>query len=102
MRLLSPFFDRSDLAAEYYDKYVFESGTFGDIAARKGPMIIINATDMTYGIRVGFTQDVFDVICSDLMKFPVARAAAASSAVPLVLTPITVRNYAGTVQLPHA
>ena len=96
VRLLSPSFDRSDLAAEYYDKYVFESGTFGDIAARKGPMIIINATDMTYGIRVGFTQDVFDVICSDLIKFPVARAVAASSAVPLVLTPVTVRNYAGT------
>jgi NTE family protein len=96
VRLLSPFFDRSDLAAEYYDKYLFESGTFGDIAARKGPMIIINATDMTYGIRVGFTQDVFDVICSDVMKFPVARAAAASSAVPLLLTPVTLRNYAGT------
>jgi NTE family protein len=96
VRLLSPFFDRSDLAAEYYDNHVFESGTFGDIAARKGPMIIINATDMTYGIRVGFTQDVFDVICSDILKFPVARAAAASSAVPLVLTPVTVRNYAGT------
>jgi NTE family protein len=96
VRLLSPFFDRSDLAAEYYDEHVFESGTFGDIASRKGPMIIINATDMTYGIRVGFTQDVFDVICSDVLKFPVARAAAASSAVPMVLTPVTVRNYAGS------
>ena len=46
VRLVSPTFDRSDLAAEYYDKYVFEKGTFGDIAARKGPMILINATDM--------------------------------------------------------
>jgi NTE family protein len=96
VRLFSPYFDRSDLIAEYYDNYVFEGGTFGDIAARKGPFIIINATDMTYGIRVGFTQDVFDVICSDLLKFPVARAAAASSAVPIILTPITIRNYAGS------
>jgi len=96
IRLLSPSFDRNDLAAEYYDQNVFGGGTFGDIAARKGPMIIINATDMTYGIRVGFTQDVFDVICSDLLRFPVARAVAASSAVPLILTPITLRNYAGT------
>jgi NTE family protein len=95
-RLSSPYFDRSDLAAEYYDKNIFEGGTIGDIAARKGPMIIINATDMTYGIRVGFTQDIFDVICSDLSNFPVARAVAASSAVPVALSPITVRNYAGT------
>ena len=96
VRLSSPYFDRSDLAAEYYDRNIFEGGTIGDIAARKGPMIIINATDMTYGIRVGFTQDVFDVICSDLSNFPVARAVAASSAVPVALSPITLRNYAGT------
>jgi NTE family protein len=95
VRLFSPHFDRSDLAAEYYDTHIFEGGTFGDVAARKGPMVIINATDMTYGIRVQFTQDMFDILCSDLSTFPVARAVAASSAVPLLLTPITVRNYAG-------
>ncbi|MGZ3514595.1 MAG: patatin-like phospholipase family protein, partial [Thermodesulfobacteriota bacterium] len=96
VRLYSDTFDRSDLAAEYYDKHVFEGKTFGDIAARKGPFIMMNATDMTHGIRMGFNQDVFDAICSDLSRFPVARAAAASSAVPMLLSPITVRNYAGT------
>lgn len=95
-RLLSPNFDRSDLAAEYYDKYIFDGGTIGDIAKQKGPMIIINATDMTYGVRIGFSQDMFDVICTDLTHFPVARAVAASSAVPVVLSPITIRNYAGS------
>src|SRR5512136_647217 len=95
-RLSSDTFDRSDLAAEYYDKHVFEGGTFGDIAARKGPMIMMNATEMTHGLRIAFNQDAFDVICSDLSPFPVARAAAASSAVPMLLSPITLRNYAGT------
>src|SRR5208337_700312 len=66
------------------------------MAARTGPLIIMNATDMTYGTRIGFTQDMFDVICSDLSSFPVSRAAAASSAVPLLFSPITIRNYAGT------
>jgi NTE family protein len=95
-RLYSDTFDRSDLAAEYYDKHVFEGKTFGDIAARKGPFIMMNATDMTHGLRIGFNQDAFDLICSDLSSFPVARAAAASSAVPMLLSPITMRNYAGT------
>ncbi len=95
-RLYSNTFDRSDLAAEYYDKYVFEGKTFGDIAARKGPMIMMNATDMTHGLRIGFSQDAFDSICSDLSPFSVARAAAASSSVPMLLSPITLRNYAGT------
>jgi NTE family protein len=95
-KLFSGTFGRSDLSAEYYDKHIFERGAFGDMAARKGPVIVINATDMSYGTRMGFTQDAFDLICSDLSRFPVARAAAASSAVPMVLSPITLRNYAGT------
>jgi NTE family protein len=66
------------------------------MAARKGPFVLMNATDMTHGIRIGFIQDVFDLICSDLSRYPVARAAAASSAVPMLLSPITLRNYAGT------
>jgi NTE family protein len=95
-RLFSPYFDRSDLAAEYYDKNVFEGATFADLAGRSGPMILINATDMVYGTRVAFNQDAFDIICSDLSAFPVARACAASSAVPILLTPITLKNYAGS------
>jgi len=94
-RLSSGTYGRSDLAAAYYDKHVFERGTFGDMAARRGPMIMMNATDMTHGIRVAFNQDAFDLICSDLSPFSVARAAAASSAVPILLSPINLRNYAG-------
>jgi NTE family protein len=94
-RLASGTFSRSDAAAEYYDRYVFDHGTFGDMAVRKGPLILINATDMIRGTRVSFIQENFDPICSDLSRFPVARAAAASSAVPVVLSPITLRNYAG-------
>ena len=58
-------------------------------------MIVINATDMVHGTRFSFIQGTFDLICSDLSAFPVARACAASSAVPMVLSPITLRNYAG-------
>ncbi|MCE5243342.1 MAG: patatin-like phospholipase family protein [Desulfobacteraceae bacterium] len=94
-KLLSPYFDRSDLAAEYYDKNVFDGATFADLLAHSKPIILINATDMVHGTRFAFNQDTFDVICSDLLSFPVARACAASSAVPIVLSPITLRNYAG-------
>lgn len=95
-RLSSPYLDRSDLAAEYYDKNLFEGKTFGDLLRRKGPMVLINATDMSRGTRLSFQQMFFDAICSDLSKFPVARACAASSAVPGVLSPISLRNYAGS------
>ena len=95
VKLFSAYYDRSDLAADYYDEHVFDGKTFGDLLARKQPMIVINGTDMVHGTRVSFNQDVFDMICTDLSSFPVARACAASSAVPIVLSPITLRNYAG-------
>lgn len=88
-------YDRSDLAAAYYGKFVFDGGTFGDLLARKKPLIVINTTDMVHGTRLAFTQDVFDAMCSDLSSFPLAQACAPSSVVSIVLTPITLRNYAG-------
>jgi len=39
LRLASANFDRSELAAEYYDRKVFGGRTLGDIAARGGPVI---------------------------------------------------------------
>jgi NTE family protein len=95
-KFLSPSYDRSDLAAEYYDKHIFDGGTFKDIQSLGGPYIVINATDMTLGSWFAFTQNTFDMMCSDISGFHVARAVAASSAVPLVFTPITLKNYAGS------
>jgi NTE family protein len=94
-KLFSAYYDRSDLAADYYNKHVFEGKTFGDLLAMRAPIIVINATDMVHGTRFSFIQNMFDPICSDLSTFPVARACAASSAVPIVLSPITLRNHAG-------
>ena len=57
---------------------------------------------MTHGIWFNFVQNTFDVICPDVSRVQVARAAAASSAVPFVLSPITLRNYAGSCEYREA
>ena len=94
-RLLSPGFSRIDLATEYYDSHIFERKTFADLLARgRRPYIILNATEMDLGARFEFTQEQFDPICSDLQPMKLARAVAASSAFPILLTPITLQNYA--------
>ena len=54
------------------------------------------ATDISTGSRLAFTQGVFDSLCSDLGPFSLSRAAAASSAVPVVLSAVTINNYGGT------
>ena len=95
--IVDPYFHRSDMAAEFYDRHVFRGKTFGDLLkANRPPFLILNATDMSSGAHFEFTQDQFDLLCSDLSSVPVGRAVAASSAVPVVLSPITIHNYAGT------
>ena len=57
-----------------------------------------SATDISSGGDFTFSQTFFDYLCSDLSKVPVSRAASASSAVPFVLSPVTLNNYGGTCQ----
>lgn len=90
---------RSDLASEYYDEILFNGATFGDLDRGSGPMIMASATDLSSGARFVFNQGFFDVICSDLGAVKLSRAAAASSAVPVVLSPVTLNNYGGTCNM---
>ena len=95
-KLNSTGWGRSELAADLYDEILFEGATFGDLARGKGPFIMASATDISTGARFVFNQRVFDVICSDLNAVRLSRAAAASSAVPVVLSPVTLNTYGGT------
>jgi NTE family protein len=56
---------------------------------------MIHATDVARGSRFEFTQDSFDPLCIDLARYPLSRAVAASSSVPALFTPITLRNRGG-------
>jgi NTE family protein len=95
-RLASKHFGRTDLLAEYFDELLFKGKTFGDLAGGAfRPFVVINAADLSTGARFPFTQGQFDLLCSDLGHVPVARAVAASAALPPYFTAITLRNYAG-------
>jgi NTE family protein len=54
----------------------------------------VSATELATGTRVVFLPQNFDLMYADLTTFRLARAA--SSAVPVVLSPITINNYGGT------
>ncbi len=58
-------------------------------------MTAVTGTDLSTGARFQFSQEQFDLICSDLGTVRLARAAATSSAVPAVLSPVTYHNYGG-------
>ncbi len=97
VRLWSPYFGRTHILAELLDEALFEGKTYGDLLRRhQRPALNIHATDMAILSRFEFTQVDFDWLCSDLSQLPIARAAAASAALPLVLSPMSFKNYAGT------
>lgn len=93
--LTSPWFGRSNVLAQRLDA-LYRGRTFGDLLARpRGPELLVTATDLTTGAPFEFTLEQFQLICSDLGSVPLSFAVASSSAVPLLLTPMTLRNFAG-------
>ena len=84
---------RTEMAVKLYEKRVFKGATFADMHREGAPLILINASDLGYGVRFTFVQEYFDLLCSDLSSFPVARAVAASSAVPILFNPVVVEDY---------
>lgn len=85
---------RTERAVKYYQKNIFHGATYADMMKPGRPLIVINASDLAYGVRFSFVQEYFDLLCSDLRSFPIARAVTASSAVPVAFNPIVVQNYA--------
>ena len=92
--LADPLVGTNDFMERVYDRAMFHGATYRDLAQRGRPVIGVGATDLAYGNPVLFTQESFDLICSDIEKFPLARAVAASNGFPGLFSPITLTNHA--------
>jgi NTE family protein len=84
---------RTEDAIKIYDEQIFKGKTFADMQEPGRPFILINTTDLNSHDQFVFSQDYFDFVCSDLSQFNVARATAASSAVPVLFEPILLENH---------
>ena len=91
--LINPLFGTNDAMAAVYDRLMFHGATYADLAKQGLPMISVDATDIAGGIAFPFNQNSFDLLCSDLNSFPVARAVAASAAFPILFNPITLISH---------
>ena len=88
---------RIDIVEELFDRQLFKGKTFYDLNQPGKPYLILNATDMASGEVFAFTPKRFDDICSDLDKEPISAGVAASSAVPIVLSPVAFQNFSATL-----
>jgi predicted acylesterase/phospholipase RssA len=89
-------FDRSDLLAATLNVNLFtkdgKSQTYADLLPNR-PRLLINATDLQSSRRFVFCNQTFDEINSDLSKYPIGYAVAASASMPVVLHAVTLRNF---------
>src|SRR5882672_4610479 len=80
------------------DRKVFHGATFADIYRRQRPEIRIQATDLYHRVPFLFFPPLFSILCSDLSRYSVADAVAASMAVPVLFAPVVVRTYPESCQ----
>ena len=92
--LVNPVYGTNDSMAEIYDDAMFHGATYADLVANGLPFVNIAATNITNGEVFLFNQVQFDLLCSDLSTYPLARAVAASNGFPVLFTPITLESHA--------
>jgi NTE family protein len=80
------------------DRQVFHGATFADMYRRQRPEIRIQATDLYHRVPFLFFPALFSILCSDLSRYSVADAVAASMAVPVLFAPVVVRTYPESCQ----
>jgi NTE family protein len=92
-RVMATDYGTNDRMAEIYDDVMFHGATYADLRRQGLPVISVDATDIALGTMFSFTQSYFNLLCSDLDRFPVARAVAASNGFPVIFSPITLTSY---------
>ena len=86
--------NKKNVFRRWLDKNLFHHATMKDILSDNPPRVFINATDIFHAAPFVFGELEFALICSDITKYPVSEAVAASAAVAVVFAPIVLENYA--------
>jgi predicted acylesterase/phospholipase RssA len=88
--------NRSDMLADEFQNALFTRNgralTFADLRPDR-PRLLINSTDMQSGRYFLFDNSDFDQLNSNLNRYPLAYAVMASSAIPAILEPVTLRDW---------
>jgi NTE family protein len=85
---------------KWLDANLFDNVTFGQFRDVGSPRVWINASDIYNRVPFVFDANAFTAICSDLSKYPLSSAVAASAAVPIAFAPAVVQAFPGTCKDP--
>jgi NTE family protein len=77
----------------WLDANLFNGATFGEFRDAGRPRVWINASDIYNRTPFVFGATTFNAMCSDLSKYPLANAVAASAAVPVAFAPVVIKTF---------
>jgi NTE family protein len=79
----------------WLDANLFHGATFAEFREAGRPRVWINASDIYNRTPFVFGATTFNAMCSDLSKYPLANAVAASAAVPVAFAPVVIQTFPG-------
>jgi NTE family protein len=77
----------------WLDANLFNGATLGDLFQGGKPVVWLNASDLYNRTPFLFSPVTFAALCSDVRKYPLSLAVAASAAVPVVFVPIVLESF---------
>ena len=84
----------------WLDRNLFDQATLGDLFQPGKPIVWINASDLYNRTPFLFSPVTFAALCSDIGKYPLSKAVAASAAVPVAFVPIVLESFSGACAAP--
>jgi NTE family protein len=84
----------------WLDRNLFDQATLGDLFQPGKPIVWINASDLYNRTPFLFSPITFAALCSDIGKYPLSKAVAASAAVPVAFVPMVLESFSGACTAP--
>ena len=84
----------------WLDRNLFGGATLSDLFQPGKPVVWLNASDLYNRTPFLFSPVTFAALCSDIRRYAVAQAVAASAAVPVLFVPIVLESFPGACNTP--
>jgi NTE family protein len=93
LRLAFSGFTRIEALEDLFTSTLFDHQPMSVLNQPGRPFIILNTTDMAGGEAFAFVPRRLDDVCSDYDRLPISTAVAASAAFPVLLSPVSFRDF---------
>ena len=90
----------ASMLSGWLDRNLFGGATLSELFQPGKPVVWLNASDLYNRTPFLFSPVTFAALCSDIRRYAVSQAVAASAAVPVVFVPIVLESFPAACNTP--